>query len=224
MIPAPPVVAVAHVPFYSQFVDVESAQWKKNACGVVSVAMVVDYYSDKPISVNTMLNQAIASGAYIPSAGWTHQGLISLSKKYGMTGKAYDLSSSSGKAAFATFTTLLKDGPIIASVHYKFEPTNPIPHLVVIDGIDKDFVYYNDPASTAGGKKISVDTFRKAWKQKFIVIRPVKTEVAVVPAAPTAALTLREYGFEELPASNTSFFTSMFAFISSAWSVDKNVG
>jgi ABC-type bacteriocin/lantibiotic exporter with double-glycine peptidase domain len=224
MISAPPVVAVANVPFYSQFVDVDSAKWKKNSCGVVSIAMIVDYYSDKPISVNTMLNQAIASGAYLPSAGWTHQGLINLSKKYGMTGKAYDLSSSSSKAAFATFSTLLKDGPIIASVHYKFEPTNPIPHLVVIDGIDKDFVYYNDPASTGGGKKISVDTFRKAWKQKFIVIRPVKTQVAVAPVAPTVALTIKEHGVEEISATNTSFFSSFFAFISSAWTSNKHIG
>ncbi len=174
MIPTPPVVAVAHVPFYSQFADVDSAQWKPKACGVVSLAMVIDYYSSEPVSVNKMLTQAIKSGAYLPSAGWTHQGLINLSTKYGMKGQAYDLSTLSGTAAFTKFKGYLKDGPVIVSVHYKFEPTNPIPHLVVIDGIDKDFVYYNDPAAKNGEKKIAIADFRKAWKQKFIVIRPAK--------------------------------------------------
>ncbi len=183
MIPALPVeIPVAHVPYYSQFTDVSAAAWKKNACGVVSIAMVVDYYSTQPVSVNKMLTQAIQSGAYLKDAGWTHKGLIDLAKRYGMKGQAYDMTKSSQTAAFAAFTAQLKTGPVIASVHYKFEPTNPIPHLVVIDGMDKNFVYYNDPASTGAEKKIAIADFKKAWKQKFIVIRPATTaaKVAVV--------------------------------------------
>ncbi len=174
MIPALPVeVPVAHVPYYSQFTDVSAVEWKKNACGVVSIAMVVDYYSTKEISVDTMLSQALKSGAYLQSAGWTHKGLIDLATKYGMKGQAYDMTRSSQSAAFSAFTTQLKTGPVIASVHYKFEPTNPIPHLVVIVGMDKTHVYYNDPATAGAGKKLSIADFKKAWKQKFIVIRPV---------------------------------------------------
>lgn len=179
MIPVPPVIAVAHVPFYSQFQDIAAVEWKKKGCGVVSLAMVIDYYSTEPVSVNKMLTQAIASGAY-SSAGWTHQGLITLSTKYGMKGKAYDLSKSSASAAFTSFKSYLKDGPVIVSVHYKFDPKSTIPHLVVIDGIDKDFVYYNDPAATGGEKKIPVATFLKAWKQRFIVIRPVEAPKVAV--------------------------------------------
>jgi hypothetical protein len=33
-------------------------------------------------------------------------------------------------------------------------------------------MYYNDPASSGGQKQISSADFIKAWKQKYIVIRP----------------------------------------------------
>ncbi len=201
MIPALPVeVPVAHVPFYSQFSDISATTWKKKGCGVVSVAMVVDYYSTQPISVNKMLTQAIASGAYLESAGWTHKGLIQLAQKYGMKGQAYDLTRSSASSAFTAFSGHLKGGPVIVSVHYKFEPNNPIPHLVVIDGMDKNFVYYNDPAATGGEKKIAITDFKKAWKQKFIVIRPVKDATKVAVAEPVIVA----------DASSSDYFATFF--------------
>ena len=133
--------------------------------------MVVDYYRSA-VPVDILLSLATSSGAYNKSAGWTYAGLIGVAKKYGLEGKSYDLGKSDSAAAFTQFKKYLNDGPVIASVHYKFDPTNPIPHLVVIDGIDGDTVYYNDPAAKAGEKEISVADFLKAWKKRFIVIRP----------------------------------------------------
>lgn len=161
-----------HVPFYSQFTDIQSAKWKKRACGVTSLAMMIEYYKPGSVSVNKLLEQGIASGAY-SKAGWTHRGLIKLGEKYGLEGDAYDLSKSSTKKAFEKFTDELEDGPVITSVHYKFNPKSTIPHLVVINGIKGGMVYYNDPAAKSGEKQISVADFQKAWKKKFIVIRPV---------------------------------------------------
>lgn len=177
-VPAPVVQSVANVPFYSQFADISSAKWQKVGCGIASIAMVIDYYSADPISVDTILSRGIASGAYDTNAGWSHQGLINLTKKYGLNGTTYDLSNLSSKAALAKLQTELKNGPVIVSVHYKFEPKNPIPHLVVIDGIRDGVVYYNDPAAKSGKKQISSSAFAKAWKQRFIVIRPA-SKVAV---------------------------------------------
>lgn len=142
--------------------------------------MIIDYYNTEPVSVNTLLKQGIARGAYDYNAGWIYSGLISLAKDHGLTGKTYDLKALTNAAAFAQFSDLLKDGPIIVSIHYKFEPTNPIPHLVVIDGIENGMVHYNDPAAKTGDKEISVATFLAAWKKRFIVIRPVSTKVAQV--------------------------------------------
>ncbi|MEK7574955.1 MAG: C39 family peptidase, partial [Patescibacteria group bacterium] len=159
---------IPDVPFYSQFKDIASPSWQKIGCGVASLAMVINYFEPDTVSVNTLLNRGIAAGAYIKNAGWIHKGLIDLSKKYDLDGKAYDLSKTDSKTALAAFSKQLKDGPLIASVHYKFEPTNPIPHLVVINAIEDGLVYYNDPAAKTGGKTNSITAILKSWKQKFI--------------------------------------------------------
>jgi ABC-type bacteriocin/lantibiotic exporter with double-glycine peptidase domain len=167
-------VSIPVVPFYSQFADIQAPNWQKVGCGVTSLAMVIDYYKPK-VSVETLLKQGIKDGAYDKNAGWTYKGLIQLSKKYGLGGSSYDLGTLSTTAAFTQFKASLKDGPVIASIHYKFDPKSTIPHLVVINGIKDGLVYYNDPAAKTGEKTISTADFLKAWKKRFIVIRPSGT-------------------------------------------------
>lgn len=173
MIPAIPVhTNIPSVPFYSQFHDIQALSWQKVGCGIASLAMVIDYYKPDTVSVNTLLTQGIASGAYNQKAGWVHQDLITLSKKYGLNGNSFDLTQLDKETAFIQFKKYLEDGPVIVSVHYKFDPRSPIPHLVVIDGIDNDVIHYNDPAAKSGDRTISTTDFLKGWKKKFIVIRP----------------------------------------------------
>lgn len=166
------------VPFYSQFRDIQSPEWKKVGCGVTSLAMLIDFYTGEDVSVDALLARGVAAGAYLPSAGWTYQGLIDLGRRYDLGGESYDLAGLGSAAAFAKFESLLADGPIIASVHYKFEPTNPIPHLVVVTSQDGDVLRYNDPAEASGGGEISVADFTAAWKKRFIVIRPAAGALA----------------------------------------------
>ena len=168
----PPKIQIPDVTFYSQFTDILSPEWKKIGCGVTSLAMIIDYYKPDTVVVNTLLKQGIASGAYLKNAGWTYKGLINLSNKYGLDGESYDFASLSNKSALEKFNSYLKDGPVIASIHYKFDPKSTIPHLVVITGIEKNTIYYNDPAAKTGGKTISTEDFMKAWKKRLIVIRP----------------------------------------------------
>jgi len=160
------------VPFYSQFTDITDPTWKKVGCGVTSLAMIINYYQPDAVSVNTLLKQGIKDGAYLQNAGWTYKGLISLSNKYDLDGESYDLASLSDAAAFSKFKEALKDGPVMASIHYNFDPKSTIPHLVVINSIDKDTLYYNDPAAKTGEKTISSENFIKAWKKRFLVFRP----------------------------------------------------
>lgn len=172
------------VPFYSQFRDITSPKWKKVGCGIASLAMVIEYYEPDTVSVDTLLGQAINSGAYQNNAGWIHKGLVSLSRKYGLDGKAYDLSGGDKETALKALKSHLKDGPVMVSVHYKFDPKSPIPHLAIINSIDGDTVYYNDPAMDKGGKQISTTQFLKAWKKRFIVFRPVEKIEKVAMSAP----------------------------------------
>lgn len=165
--------AIRTVPFYSQFADISDSTWKKVSCGVASLAMLIDYYAPA-VDPDTLLNEGIANGAYIESAGWSHAGLISLAKARGLTGETVSLSHLSMTEAFSALETAVEEGPVMVSVHYTFEPTNPIPHLAVITDIQGDTVYYNDPAEKLGGGSLSSEKFKRAWKKRYIEIRPVK--------------------------------------------------
>lgn len=162
---------IPNVPFYSQFRDIHDVAWKKIGCGVTSLAMIIEFYHPGTISVNTLLSEAIASGAYIKGVGWKHADLAHLAERYGLEGRSYDFAQLKEADAYVRFKESLASGPVIASVHYKFDPKSTIPHLVVITGIEGDRVYYNDPAGHNGGEEITVTDFRKAWKKRFITIR-----------------------------------------------------
>jgi predicted double-glycine peptidase len=172
--------SISNVPFHSQLTEITSPKWRTQGCGITSLAMIVDFYKQEAVSVNTMLAQGIAAGAYINNVGWSYKGLIQVAKKYDLAGASYDLANSTMTKAFAEFKKSVESGPVIASVHYKMDPKSPLPHLVVIDGIDEGMVYYNDPAAKTGQKKISTADFMKAWKKRFIVIRPAKEKVVAM--------------------------------------------
>jgi hypothetical protein len=161
------------VPFYSQFKDITSDSWKKVGCGIASLAMIIEFYEPGEVKVDTLLKEGISAGAYLDDAGWTHGGLIGLSKKYGLGGESHDLRDSTMESAFSRLKTVLEDGPVMASVHYTFDPKNPIPHLVVVNGVSDGMVYYNDPAEKVGGNSITVAQFKSAWKKRYIEIHPV---------------------------------------------------
>ena len=166
--------------FYSQFDDISSPSWRKVGCGVASLAMIIDYYKPDAVTVNTLLKEGIASGAYDKKAGWIYKGLIGLSGKYGLDGAAYDYSSVSASSALAKLSAQLEKGPVIASVHYKFDPKSTIPHLVVIESIKNGEVYYSDPAAKSGHLHLSTEKFLKAWKRRVVVIRPVAPAKSLV--------------------------------------------
>ena len=160
------------VPFYSQFTDITDPAWQKLGCGIAAIAMLIDYHTEITPSLDALLARGRAAGAFLPNAGWTHAGLIDLTRPYGLTGESVGLHHLSAETALEDLRLALRSGPVLASVHYTFEPTNPIPHLVVITGIDGDTVHYNDPAEATGGGTLTVEKFQLAWKQRYIAILP----------------------------------------------------
>lgn len=165
-------IEIPIVPFYSQFNDISSPNWKKVSCGIAGLAMIVELYKPGSTTPDQLLKEGINSGAYISSAGWSHAGLIKLSNKYGLGGYGEYPTNLSMTDAFSKLKKALEEGPVIASVHYKFDPRSTIPHLVVVNGVKGNTVYYNDPAEQSGGGEISIEKFQSAWKKRFIVIRP----------------------------------------------------
>lgn len=163
---------VFSVPFFSQFSDITAASWKKIGCGIASLAMLIEFYEPGEVTVDNLLAEGISDGAYISDAGWSHAGLISLSKKHGLSGSSRDMAGSSMESAFDQLEEVLEVGPVMVSVHYTFDPKNPIPHLVVVNGVKDGLVYYNDPAEDSGGGTVSVSKFQNSWKKRYISIRP----------------------------------------------------
>jgi predicted double-glycine peptidase len=163
---------VFSVPFFSQFEDISNPQWRKVGCGIASIAMLIEFYEPGEISVDGLLEEGIKQDAYLSDQGWIHSGLISLAEEYGLNGTTNSLAGSSMEEAFATLEKELEKGPVIASVHYTFEPTNPIPHLVVVNGVEGDKVFYNDPSEPQGGGSISIEKFKSSWKKRYISIWP----------------------------------------------------
>ncbi len=159
---------VFFVPFYSQLTDITAPEWKKIGCGIASLAMLIEFHNpDSLTSVDTLLQEGIAADAY-SSVGWTYAGLIAVSHKYGLNGTTHDFGGSSMDVAFTAFEKALSVGPVMASVHYTFTPTNPIPHLVIVTGIKGDTLYYNDPAEPSGNGSIPVSQFKSSWKKRYI--------------------------------------------------------
>lgn len=159
------------VPFYSQFTDISAPEWRKIGCGITSLAMLIDFYKP-PVEVDTLLSEGIENGAYVDDAGWSHAGLIAIAKDHGLTGEARYLTDLDMVTAFADLKKAIEAGPVMASVHYTFEPTNPIPHLVVVTDIDEEGVHYNDPADKSGDGVIAIEKFQNSWKKRYIEIRP----------------------------------------------------
>lgn len=163
--------SVHTVPFYSQFTDISAPGWRKIGCGIASLAMLIDFYKPGEITVDGLLEEGIAANAYVSDAGWSHAGLIGLAKSYGLSGEAVYMTDQSMSSAFSTLETALNEGPVMVSVHYTFKPTNPIPHLVIVTGVEDGKVYYNDPAEKSGNGSISIKQFQSAWKKRYIAIR-----------------------------------------------------
>ncbi len=169
------------VPYYSQLRDVSAVEWRMEACGIAAMAMEIGFYKPNAVSVDKMLDQAIASGSYAKNAGWKHHELSALATRYGLAGKVYNLATLKNEAAFANFKVVLSEGPVIVSIHNKFNPKATLGHLIVVTGIDNDFIYYSDPASTTetkGEKKITIQGFLAGWKKRFITVRDPQSKIA----------------------------------------------
>jgi predicted double-glycine peptidase len=162
----------SNVPFYSQFQDISLVEWQKLGCGVASLAMVVNYYKPDSASVMALLNQGIASGAYQDGVGWKHRELAALTNDYGLSNQVHDFYKLSNEAAFDKFLELLKDGPVIVSIHNKFDPRATLGHIVVATGYENGYVIYNDP-TYGPEKRISLDCFLNGWKRRLIVVRGI---------------------------------------------------
>ena len=173
------------VVFKSQHVHIKHADWNYRGCGIAALSAVMDYWHDvsitnKTTDPETLLDKALAQGAYRENIGWSHSGLALLACSYGYNSFNKNIALQSPtpatqNEAFDQLIVHLNDGPVIASVFPQFNPTRGGGHLVIITGWDCIHIFINDPDEPdeiKGRKQISREQFMKSFKQRFVVIQP----------------------------------------------------
>lgn len=162
------------VPKYSQFLDVKNKHWRNKSCGIVALKSVLEYWKGGSIDVNALMRRGVKHGAYLRGVGWKHAGLVLLAKQCGFRAKNFDWAKFPDRKAWKELEAKLGRGPVIASIYKNLKPKTS-GHLVVITGIDRRFVHYNDPDSkTRKGikRRASKNVFLRGWKKRIIVVLP----------------------------------------------------
>lgn len=111
--------------------------------------------------------------AYRSPAGWSHTGLVGLAKIYGFKHSGrYDLAEQSFDQALIELKKQLEQGPVIASVYFKYRPGQG-GHLLVLERLtDKQATVWDPdtPVRDRIKQQIPAERFLSAWKKRFIVI------------------------------------------------------
>ena len=163
------------IPYYSQFLDVESKERMPKACAVACIKMVMEAHKKVP-SIDELFAKCENSGGYGPS-GWYHDALVSLVKEYGFSAKRKEWDEA--ETGINTLKKSLDEGNpvVISAVKYILEQTKF--HMVLLIGYEeKDGkltgFYYNDPESLNKEKAknlfVSIKTFKKEWRRMAIFI------------------------------------------------------
>ena len=161
------------VPAYSQHLHIRDQKWRKSACGVVSLAMLLNYFN-KNTSPDDILARGLTCNAYLPKTGWKHKELAEIAKQYNLNGETFDWAYLDQEAAFENAKEHLNRHPILASVYRSFDPQNG-GHLIVLTGMENSAVFYNDPDSRneAGiSGSVPLEKFLVGWKRRIIAITP----------------------------------------------------
>lgn len=153
------------IPQYENYFE---KYWQKRIYGIISLALIIDYYQKKLPDIKELFKKALEIKGYIKNVGWRHQSLAELAKFYNLKGKNYDFSHLNEFDAFTVSFSFLKEGPFIASIYKNFNPKND-GHLIVINGFVKNKVYFTDPHNPKK-TKIDFEKFINGFKKRIIFI------------------------------------------------------
>jgi ABC-type bacteriocin/lantibiotic exporter with double-glycine peptidase domain len=164
------------VPHYGQFLDIEDDYWKERTCGIVSLAMVLDYY-DIAFDIKNLFGEALKIDNYDDKIGWKHQTIVDLAEKYGLLAERTE-----EQTIEKLLEALDNEEPVIISVYKNFNPSNG-GHLIVLNGYfsadgNLEGFYVNDPIGNPYKNKdqfIKIDKFLVGWKKRAIYLKQKKS-------------------------------------------------
>lgn len=175
------------VPFLSQYTDLGDHQWRARGCGIVALKMALDFWHSRdPVnrtgSLDELLRDGIAIGAYREGIGWSHGGLAALARQYGYEAFNADWAPNgptpkSAADAWEALLAELADGPVLASVWSGLDPDRGGGHIILITGFSDDLAAFNDPEERTeweGRKLMAPERLLRAFKRRYVVVRPAR--------------------------------------------------
>lgn len=163
------------IPPYSQLIDVKEKGWQNKSCGIVSLKMVMDFWSKKhggSRGIDSLI-RTYGKKTHLPS-GWSHPGLAMIARRAGFESKSFDLSYYQNQDAFPILESELGRGPVVVSIYKDFNAKNG-GHLIAVTGVRKNVVYFNEPNSKTRAqirRRVGLQKFLAGWKRRFITVHP----------------------------------------------------
>lgn len=163
---------ILEVPHLTQYYDIEDSFWRGRSCGIVSLAMILDYYGVKYI-LEELIKRGVAIDHYDPAIGWKHQTIVDLAEEYGFFASRVE------DERVENLTVVLdQNEPAIISIHKNWNPKNE-GHLVVLNGYfesdgELEGFYVCDPIGASYKNKnqfIPLKKFLLGWKKRAIYVK-----------------------------------------------------
>ena len=162
---------ILEVPHWIQFYDISDDQWQGRSCGIVSLAMILEYYGVQ-VDLNDLIEQGLEKDGYIKGIGWKHQIICDLAREYGLKSQRTE-----NEVIDNLVESLERDEPVIISIHKNFDISKG-GHLVVLNGYyvaNNELLgfYLNDPVGASYKHKnqfIKLDKFLEGWKKRVIYV------------------------------------------------------
>lgn len=173
---------IIEVPHFVQYYNIDDDKWQGRSCGIVCLAMVLDYYKIT-VDLDELVSLGLKMDGYLNGVGWKHQVICDLAEYYGL--ESYRTENETIKNLLES---LDKNEPVIVSVHKNFDPTNG-GHLVVLNGYyisDDELLgfYINDPIGAQYKHKnqfVDYEDFVNGWKKRAIYVKKADSNGKIRP-------------------------------------------
>jgi len=165
---------ILEVPHRIQYYDIDDDKWQGRSCGIVSLAMVLEYYGIQ-VGMDELIKLGLEKNGYINKIGWKHQIICDLAKHYGL-----EACRTEEDTVDSLMEALEQNEPVIISIHKNFEPENG-GHLTVLNGYfvsNQELMgfYVNDPVGASykhQNQFIKLEKFLCGWKKRAIYVKKV---------------------------------------------------
>jgi uncharacterized protein YvpB len=180
------------IPFFSQLDKEIPTELQRSVCSIACIKMIFDFRGVSKSFQDIYKETQIIGGR--ETSGWNHETLVRILRNHGILayrqeffGHVIDLQTMYATHAEHSTVfeqkgfqkikeTIEKGNPVIVSVFAGFsqdvenkKSLNMVNHMVVITGIDNEYVYVNDPIFETS-KKFSHTHFMNYWRRLSIFV------------------------------------------------------